>query len=195
MVYYNGNIVMYGGSSNKGLDDHNFYQFNIESKKWSILAIAGVNPGCRYQHSMNFFKPHTLFIFGGKLRKTDESNYEIVNDLYYIDLKDKTISTPFIAGVAPNPRFGHMSCCNTNFFPEEFSILGGLDKTYCALDFYTIKEIEITSNKKWTMETVKMFSNLNEQKDEIYETAKKTIINFKKQLEILDAKYLDVNKK
>ncbi len=113
----------------------------------------------------------------------------------YIHLKDKSSSTPFIAGIAPNPRFGHTASCNTNFTPEEFAILGGVDKTYCALDFYTIRQMEITSDKKWVKENKKMHSNLNEEKDEIYETAKKTIINFKKQLEVLDSKYMDVNKK
>ena len=195
MIYYNRLIILYGGIGNKGLDDDKFYQYSIENKQWTIFATTGVNPGCRFQHTMNFFKQDTLFIFGGKLRKDNESNYEIANDFYYVNLKEKTISTPFIAGVTPNPRFGHSSSYNSNFNPEEFTILGGLDKTFCALDLYTIRETEITSDKKWVVEHKKMHSNLNEQKDEIYETAKKTIINFKKQLEILDSKYMDVNKK
>lgn len=146
---------------------------------------------------MSFFKPDYLVIFGGKLRKNCEQDYIIVNDLFYIDVEGFYSSTPFVANIGPSARFGHSATFNSNYFPPEHLIIGGLDKTYGALDAYVVREIELTSDKKWVYEQRKLHASTNvnyEDKDEIFETAKKAIIHNKKQLENLEMKNLKVNR-
>ena len=184
--------------TNKGLDDDNFYRYTIETRQWKIMQVSGVKPGLRVHHSMNIFKPDSLIIFGGKV-KSGPGPGDIVNsnDLVYLDLKEMDISTPFLANIGPSQRFGHASAYNTNFQPDaEYVIVGGLDETFCPIDVYVVCELEITNNKKWVYEQKKMHSNQNaDYKDDIYETAKKTIINYKKQLEQLTSQNIEVNKK
>ncbi len=146
---------------------------------------------------MSFFKPEYLVIFGGKLGKNFEQDYLVVNDLFYIDVEGFYSSTPFVANIGPSARFGHSSTFNSNFFPPEHVIIGGLDKTYGALDAFVVREIELTSDKKWVYEQRKLHASTNvnyEDKDEIFETAKKAIIHNKKQLETLEMKNLKVNR-
>lgn len=196
MVYNKGTIILYGGMTNKGLDDDNFYRYTIDTRQWKIIPISGVKPGCRVFHTMNFFKSDCLIIFGGKVAN-EKKEETICNDLIKIDLKDFDSSTPFLANIGPSPRFGHSSAFNTNFEPEsEHLILGGLDQSYCTMDIYVVKEVEITNNKKWVYEQQKMHSNENvENKDEIFEIAKKTIISYKKKLEQLTSQNIEINKK
>jgi hypothetical protein len=198
MLYQKGYILLYGGMSNKGLDDDNIYKFTIDNRQWKVLTISGLKPGCRVFHSMNFFKNDSIIIFGGKVKTESEKDYIVANDLVYIDLKELDSSTPFIANIGPSSRFGHSSCYNYNFNPEEHLIIGGLDQTYCSMDVYIIKEIEISEDKKWVYEQKKMHSNNNvnyENKDDIFETTKKTIINYKNQIEELESRNIDINRK
>lgn len=200
MVYYKASIILYGGITNKGLDDENFYKYNIESRQWKIMNISGVKPGVRAFHSMNFFKQDSLIIFGGKSKSGNEgTDYNVSNDILYLDLKDSDCSTPFIANIGPSARFGHASSFNSNFGQDsQHIILGGLDQTYCAMDVYIIKEIELGTEKKWVYEQKKLHATQNvnyENKDDIYETVKKTIINYKKQIESLTSQNLEVNRK
>ena len=204
MVYSNGTLILYGGMTDHGLDDDKFYQFSISIKKltteqnyWKTLNITGVNPGSRAHHTMNFFKPDFLVIFGGKLRKDNELDYVVANDLFYIDMKELNSSTPFVANICPSARFGHASAFNSNFYPPEHLIIGGLDKTFGALDAYIVREIDLTSDKKWVYEQKKLHASTNvnyEDKDEIFETAKKAILHNKKQIEILEIANLQVNR-
>ena len=189
MVYYQDYIILYGGEGEKGLDDENFYRFSFETKLWSILKISGVKPGLRAYHSMNFFKRDTLVIFGGKIKENKkESGYKITNSLIYVDLKMMDCSNPFIGDIGPTPRFGH-KCAYNLFFNKgnrDFShcICSGLDQTYCSMDLYFLKEIELTEDKKWVYAHKNMHS---EQKidgsDEVFEIAKRTIIQLKKKYE------------
>ena len=189
MVYYQDYIILYGGEGEKGLDDENFYRFSFETKLWSILKISGVKPGLRAYHSMNFFKRDTLVIFGGKIKENKkESGYKITNSLIYVDLKMMDCSNPFIGDIGPTPRFGH-KCAYNLFFNKgnrnyEHCICSGLDQTYCSMDLYFLKEIELTEDKKWVYAHKNMHS---EQKidgsDEVFEIAKRTIIQLKKKYE------------
>ena len=161
------------------------------------MPVTGVNPGSRFHHTMNFFKSNYLVIFGGKLRKDNNYDYVVVNDLFYIDIKEFNSSTPFVANICPSSRYGHAATFNSNFFPPEHLIIGGLDKTFGALDAYVIREIELTNDKKWVYEQKKLHASTNvnyEDKDDIFETAKKAIIHNKKQIEVLEIKNLKVNR-
>jgi hypothetical protein len=200
MVYYKGSIILYGGMTDKGFTDDNFYRYQIDVRQWKVIQMSGVKPGSRAFHSMNFFKPDTLIIFGGKVKSGEEGgDFTVSSDLVCIDLIEMDASTPFIANIGPSPRFGHSASCNSTYQPEcNHIILGGLDQTYCSLDVYIIREIELTSDKKWVYEQKKMHSNANvnyENKDDIYETAKKTILNYKKQIEVLNFQNIEINRK
>ena len=67
MVYYQHNIYLYGGESDKGFYENSFYKYDIAGSFWSLIKLYGVNPGCRAYHTMDFFKKDILIIFGGKL--------------------------------------------------------------------------------------------------------------------------------
>ena len=200
MVYYEDYIILYGGETEKGITDDNFYRFQIETKSWSILKVSGVKPGFRAYFSMNFFKKNTLIIFGGKTKsQKDPNDYEVTDSLIYIDLKMMNCSNPFIADIGPSPRFGHKAAYNALFTkgnkPYLHCIVGGLDKSYCSMDIYCIKEIELNKTNKWVYVRKNMH---NTQKidgtDEVFETAKKTIIQFKKKLEEANKENIAVNK-
>lgn len=198
MVYYKGSIILYGGMTNKGYEDDNLYRYTIETRQWKIITLSGVKPGCRAFHTMNFFNADSLIIFGGKVKDGGIGEYKVSNDLVYIDLIEFDCSTPFIANIGPSPRFGHASSYNSNFSSSEHIITGGLDQTYCSVDVYIIKEMEINNDKKWVYEQKKMHSSTNvnmESKDDVYETAKKTIISYKKQIETLESQTMEINRK
>lgn len=200
MVYYKGTIILYGGEKENGIFDNLFYQYSIETKMWTSIKISGVRVGYRAYHSMNFFKKDSLIIFGGKVKETANSKeISTSDDLLYIDLKMMDCSTPFISDIGPTARFGHKASFNS-FFKRggrEFlhAIVGGLDQNYCGVEIYCIKEIELTEDKKWVYEQMKMHSAQKiDGSDEIFETAKKTIIQFKKRLEESVRENIQVNK-
>ena len=202
MVYYKGSLILYGGMTNKGLDDENIYKYAIETRQWKVIAMTGAKPGSRVFHSMDFFKADSLLIFGGKLRTGENpEDYKIHNDYLLVDLVNNDCSIPFIGNVCPTPRFGHASAYKYSIpgacvtFESEHLILGGLDQSYCPMDIYAIKEIEVTNDKKWVYEQKKMHTSQIDSKDAIFEIAKKTIISYKKQLEQLSSQNIDVNRK
>ena len=200
MVYYEGYFILYGGETEKGISDDNFYKFNIEQKCWSILKVSGVKPGYRAYHSMNFFKRDTLIIFGGKTKENPNStDFSITDSLIYVDLHMMDCSNPFIGDLGPSPRFGHKSSYNAFFNKgsREFlhCIVGGLEKNYCGMDIYCVKEIELKEDNKWVYVQKNMHSAQKiDGSDEVFETAKKTIIQFKKKLEEVTKENLQVNK-
>jgi hypothetical protein len=199
MVFHKNSIILYGGITNKGLDDENIYRYTIDNRQWKVIQITGVKPGFRVFHTMNYFKHDSLIIFGGKV-KNGNSNTEdlkVNNDAIHVDLSTFDCTTPFISNVGPTARFGHGASFNYNFTPEsEHIIVGGLDQSYCPIDAYIIKEIEVTTDKKWVYEQQKMHSNQSaENRDEIFEIAKKTIISYKKKLELLSKQNIEVNRK
>ncbi len=183
--------------TNKGFDDENFYKYTTENRQWKTISISGVKPGPRAFHSMNFFKPDALIIFGGKYKNSESlQDYAVGNDLFYLDLNTNDSSTPFVANVGPTPRYGHASSYNSNFPPKfEHIIIGGLDKSFCTFEAFNLKEIELNSDKKWVYEQKKMRTTNIDNNDDVYETAKKTIINCKRELEQLSLKSIEVNKK
>jgi hypothetical protein len=123
-------------------------------------------------------------------------NYIVTNEYVFIDLMDFNSYKPFIGNISPSSRFGHTGCFNSNFSPEnECLITGGLDQTYLPMDVYIIKEQTIGNEKKWVYEQKKMHSSQVESKDVIFEIAKKTIISYKKQLEVLTTRNFEVNRK
>lgn len=197
MIYYKGSILLYGGITNKGLDDENFYKYAIDTRQWKIFAISGVKPGARAFHTMNFFKQDTIVIFGGKTKSSDNlQDYAISNHLFHIDLITTDSTTPFVANVCPTARYGHASSYNNNF-PKNFEhvIVGGLEKSFCSFEVFAMKEVEFDSGKKWVYEQKQMRTTNIDNNDDAYETAKKTIINCKRELEQLSTKSIEVNKK
>ena len=197
MIYYKDFAILYGGETEKGLNDENFYKFTFDNKQWNILKISGVKPGCRAYHTMNFFKPDSLIIFGGK--KKVRNKIETTNSLVYIDLKMMDSSNPFVADIGPSPRFGHCSSYNAYFNKDGKEYLhvicGGLEKAYPNMDIFYIKEIEINENRKWIYTHKNEHSaNKIDGSDEVYETAKKTIIMFKKKLEEATRENIAINK-
>lgn len=203
MVYHKNSLILYGGMSNKGLDDDSIYRYTIENRQWKKIEITGTKPGCRVFHTFEFFKPDQLIIFGGKVKSSENpEDYKISNDYIMVDLSNNDCSTPFIANTGPTPRFGHASSFrsympNTQVtFESEHVILGGLDQSYCPMDTYVIREMDVKSNdKKWVYEQKKMHSSQVESKDAIFEIAKKTIISYKKQLEQLSSQNIEINRK
>jgi len=197
MIYYKGFIILYGGITNKGFDDENFYRYSTENRQWKTITISGIKPGPRAFHSIGFFKPDILIIFGGKYKNSDNlQDFAIGNDLFYLDLTTNDSSTPFVANVGPTPRYGHASSYNSNFSPiHEHIIVGGLDKTFCAFEVFILKEIELNSDKKWVYEQKSLKTTNIDNNDDVFETAKKTIINCKRELEQLSIKSIEVNKK
>jgi hypothetical protein len=105
-----------------------------------------------------------------------------------LDLIRNDCSTPFIANTGPTPRFGHASSYKSYMpnrqvtFEREHVILGGLDQSYCPMDVYAIREMNVKYNdKKWVYEQKKMHSIVVRLivKDATFEIAKKTIISYK----------------
>ena len=180
--------------------DDNFYKFIIETRAWTILRVSGVKPGYRAYHSMNFFKRDTLIIFGGKTKThPTQADYTISDGLIYVDLKMLDCSTPFIGDLGPCPRFGHKSAYNAYFNkgsrPFLHCIVGGLHNNYCGMDIYCIKEVELNDTNKWVYVQKNMHSAQKiDGSDEVFETAKKTIIQFKKKLEEVTKENIQVNK-
>ena len=199
MIYYKGTIILYGGMGNDNkLDDDKFYQYKVDYKMWQVLNVTGVRPVARFQHSMNFYKKDELIVFGGKIAKDHDTNYVVANDLYNINLLENNSLSTFVADVGPSARFGHASAFNSSFLPDEHLIVGGLDKIYCSFDVYAIREISINNENRWNYEQKKLHSTTGvnpDEQDPIFETAKRAIINHKKQIEVLESKNLEVNKK
>lgn len=200
MLYFDGYFILYGGETERGITDENFYKFNLEQRCWSILKVSGVKPGLRAYHSMNFFKKDTLIIFGGKKKEHPyDTDFTITDSLIYVDLKMMDCSNPFIGDLGPSPRFGHQSSYNAFFNKgsRDFlhCIVGGLEKNYCGMDIYYIKEIELKEDNKWVYVQKNLHSAQKiDGSDEVFETAKKTIIQFKKKLEEVTKENIQVNK-
>jgi hypothetical protein len=199
MLYFQNKLILFGGQSEKGLEDENFYEFNIETRVWKTLEISGLHPIPRVYFSMNFISDAEILIFGGKI-KTEKSETDaiVTNEHFVLNINTGNIFAPFIANVAPSARFGHSSSYNINKDPVQHIIVGGLDQAYCSFDVFSITQIDIGFDKKWVHEQKKMHSNQSvnyEDKDDIYETAKKTIINYKKQIELLGSQIIEVNRR
>ena len=198
MVYYQHNIYLYGGETDNGLYENSFYKYDIAGSFWTLIKLHGVNPGCRAYHTMDFFKKDILIIFGGKLMNRHH-NISVTETLMCIDLKNLSCSNPFVSDLGPSPRFGHKAAYN-QFFNKgsrEFlhSIVGGVDTSYCSMDIFTLKEIEINESKKW------VYSHKNQHNtqkidgsDEVFEIAKKTIIQYKKKLDEAVKENNNINK-
>jgi hypothetical protein len=199
MLHFQNKLIVFGGESEKGLEDEKFYEFNIESRVWKILEISGLHPLPRVHFSMNFITEEEIFIFGGKIKsEKSESDSIVTNEHFVLNLNSLNVSAPFIANLAPSARFGHSSAYNINKDPVQHIIVGGLDQAYCSFDIHSITQIQMGFDKKWVHEQKKMHSNHSvnyENKDDIYETAKKTIINYKKQIEVLASHIIEVNRR
>ena len=200
MVYYENTIILYGGvSENNQLEDDKFYQYKLDYKMWSVLNITGVKPGFRSNHSMCFLKQKTLIIFGGKASNDKNGEFSISNDIFLIDLKENNSMTVFIAGLGPSQRFGHGAISNfsinNNDKNVEMVITGGLDSVFCPMEVYLLKEIELTPDNNWVYEQKKHSNEQLQEKDHIFETAKNAILLYKKQLEVLELKNIEINKK
>jgi hypothetical protein len=152
-----------------------FFSSNINEEKHSILNSNNVLmlPG-NFNNYQNFS--------GSNSNITNNINIKNVN---IINCND---SNPFIGDIGPTPRFGHKSAYNLFFNKGNRNyahcICSGLDQTYCSMDLYFLKEIELTEDKKWVYAYKNMHS---EQKidgsDEVFEIAKRTIIQLKKKYE------------
>jgi len=58
-----------------------FWNFNLESKKWSKISTTGESPSARDGHCCGIFKEKFMFIYGG----IDENDL-ILSDLFVYDL-------------------------------------------------------------------------------------------------------------
>ena len=198
MVYYQYNIYLYGGETESGEYDNSFYKFDIEGAFWTQIKLHGVNPGFRAYHTMDFFKKDTLIIFGGKLMNRN-NNISITETLMCIDLKTMNCSNPFVSDLGPSPRFGHKAAYN-GFFNKgsrQFlhCIVGGVNDSYCSMDIYLLKEIEINETKKWVYAHKNQHNTQKiDGSDEVFEIAKKTIIQYKKKLEEAVKENNNINK-
>lgn len=196
MIVWENSIIVYGGMGDDGkIDDDKIYQFKMDYKMWSIIAITGIKPGARVNHSMGLLKKNTLIIFGGKYSENKDKNYTITNSFFTVDLIEKNSMTSFVAGIGPTQRFGHQCAFNNKFSPEELVLVGGLDSIYCPMEIFVLRETEIDSEKKWIYEQKNQNSGETEEKDPIFDIAKQAIITYKNQLEALELKNLEVNKK
>lgn len=192
MLYYENTLILHGGvGDNNSFNDDKFYQYKLDYKSWSILNITGTTPGYRAFHTMSFIKQSSIIIFGGKSSNEKSSEYTINNETYKIELKENNSSSIFIAGVFPSSRYGHASSsCD-----DEIIFTGGLDNVYCPMEVYSLTEIELDENNTWVYEQKKQSNEQLLDKDYIFETAKNTIILYKKQLEALELKNVEINKK
>lgn len=198
MVYYQHSIYLYGGESDRGLYENTFYKYDIAGSFWTLIKLHGVNPGCRAYHTMDFFKKDILIIFGGKLMNRNH-NICVTETLMCIDLKELSCSNPFVSDLGPSPRFGHKAAFN-GFFNKgsrEFlhCIVGGVDTSYCSMDIFTLKEIEINESKKWVYAHKNQHNTQKiDGSDEVFEIAKKTIIQYKKKLDEAVKENNNINK-
>ena len=198
MVYYQQSIYLYGGETENGEYENSFYKFDINTACWSLIKLHGVNPGCRAYHTMDFFKKDILIIFGGKLMNRN-NNISITETLMCINLKTMSCSNPFVSDLGPSPRFGHKAAYN-GFFNKgsrEFlhCIVGGVNDSYCSMDIYLLKEIELNETKKWEYAHKNQHNTQKiDGSDEVFEIAKKTIIQYKKKLEEAVKENNNINK-
>ncbi len=198
ILYYENTLILYGGvGDNYQFEDDKFYQYKLDYKTWSILNISGSKPGFRVFFSMVFIKPSVFIIFGGQSTTEKNGEFNVVNDLYKIDLKENNSMTAFVAGLPPPQRFGHGSI--TNYIADkkevEMLILGGLDKVYSPMDIFVLKETQLGEENQWVYEEKKYSNDQLQEKDHIFETAKNAIILYKKQLEVLETRNIEINKK
>ena len=198
MIYYRNYIILFGGEGENGRYDNRFFRFDLDSSSWSILNLTGVNPGYRAYHTMSFFKKDSLIIFGGKLMDFNK-NIEITNSLIYVDLSEMNCTKPFIADLGPSPRFGHLCSYNQYFNRNSLGhthlILSGVEKAYASMDIFLLKEIELSDQKKWVYAHKNQHNSQKiDGSDEVFETAKKTIIQFKKKLDEAVRENNEINK-
>ncbi|MCQ2816110.1 MAG: hypothetical protein MJ252_02480 [archaeon] len=189
MLYYQNYFILYGGETEKGITDDNFYKFQLDTNTWSILKVSGLSPSPRAYHSMDFFKKDSIIIYGGKLqKKNNKTKYEITDSLILFDLNMMDCCKPFVGDIGPTPRFGHKCSFNTTFgsngSPPCHCIVSGTNKNYCSMDIYLLNEKEINEGFRWVYAQKNMHNSQKiDGSDEVFETAKKTIIHFKKKLE------------
>ena len=198
MCVYENSFIVYGGIlEDSRIEDDKIYQFKMDYKMWTTINITGVKPGARANHSMGLLKSNQLVIFGGKYSQEKDKSYVVNNDFFIVDLQSKNSMTQFVAGISPTARFGHQCAFNTLFQPQEHVILGGLDSIFCPMEIFVLKEVEINNEKKWVYEQKKQSTGemVGEEKDPIFEIAKQTIVTYKNQLEQLELKNVEVNKK
>jgi len=80
-VLHNENLIIFAGRVvGKGrVYTNDMWSFNIPSKVWSTVAMKGIIPVARHNHSAVLFN-NCIYVFGGS------NNDEYFNDLYAFDL-------------------------------------------------------------------------------------------------------------
>ena len=116
----NNSLIVFGGETQKGINDNSLYVFNIDDKEWKKLQIK--NSECitpRAFHNMVLIN-NNLFIYGGKLQ-----NGNVTNEIITFDITNET-ATQLISdnNEIPKRYCGAVSECNDGVKWQWF-IIGG----------------------------------------------------------------------
>jgi hypothetical protein len=131
----NNSLIVFGGETQKGINDNSLYVFNIDDKEWKKLQIK--NSECiapRAFHNMALIN-NNLFIYGGKLQNGDATN-EIIT----FDIANET-ATQLVSdnNEIPKRYCGAISECNDGVKWQLF-IIGGKqnENEYLNMDIFLI---------------------------------------------------------
>ncbi|KAG6496067.1 hypothetical protein ZIOFF_043915 [Zingiber officinale] len=94
-------VVLGGTNGTKKVND--LHMLDLKTKEWSKPTCLGAPPSPRESHTATVIGDEKLLIFGGS--GEGEANY--LNDVFLLDLKNMTWSSPAIKGEPPAPRDSH----------------------------------------------------------------------------------------
>ncbi|WOL11796.1 rab9 effector protein with kelch motifs-like isoform X1 [Canna indica] len=94
-------VVLGGTNGTRKVND--LHILDLRTKEWSRPVCKGTPPSPRESHSATVVGDDKLLIFGGS--GEGETNY--LNDVYVLDLKNMTWTSPELKGDPPAPRDSH----------------------------------------------------------------------------------------
>ncbi|CAI2364022.1 unnamed protein product [Moneuplotes crassus] len=146
-------IVLYGGYTLEDEDieqkeDNDLYILDLLSVTWSKLKLDGEYPEPRALHSMTFFTPQDLLIFGGEqieFKDSDENSVNFLNDVYIINLPDKKLKKFTISSQHPCPLYEHVCILKSGPYNPKTLIFGEISTKYVksfpvTLSYHCIEE-------------------------------------------------------
>ena len=101
-VYYNGMVIIFGGSSSHFLyrDNNILFCLDVKNWKWSKKQCTGTPPQERSSHSMTVVD-NKAYVFGG-FNRTD-----VIGDIVVLDLNTLEWTFPLVEGQRPRARAVH----------------------------------------------------------------------------------------
>ena len=129
----NNSLVVFGGETQKGINDNSLYVFNIDDKEWKKLQVK--NSECitpRAFHNMVLIN-NNLFVYGGKLQ-----NGNVTNEIIAFDITNETaIQLVSDNNEIPKRYCGAVSECN-NGVQWQLFIIGGKqnENDYLNMDIF-----------------------------------------------------------